>query len=350
MVECDGPSGNKEICDMYGHSSYPVIKLFRDGRAIHFNRPRMADVLAWFANQVSRPPVIGITSKEDVESFKNRGTFFALHLAKMDNKILEDWAETALDNIQEHSFAYVSSDAAVSKQFLPAPSANVIGEDLDPLPLKGPLNRQSMTEWVNFNQFKPVEDLSWNVEPAMRKSGYTTIVFAYNAAVHKEVQALEAFEAKAKNLRKEGKYLFAGLDISGKENKEFAEYQFPLLFDLGNIPGVTPKKALTPRIIAFEAKGTYWENPSFTDASQLSMESIADFLKDESNFHDGTYPSWMREKGKMALRYATGGVVGMVVTAAVVILFVALLYGFVACTNAVLSSDDEDETPDKKDK
>merc|ERR1711871_619678 len=142
LVECDGPSGNKEICDMYGHSSYPVIKLFRDGRAIHFNRPRMADVLAWFANQVSRPPVIGITSKEDVESFKNRGTFFALHLAKMDNKILEDWAETALDNIQEHSFAYVSSDAAVSKQFLPAPSANVIGEDLDPLPLKGPLNRQ----------------------------------------------------------------------------------------------------------------------------------------------------------------------------------------------------------------
>merc|ERR1712185_664804 len=107
-------------------------------------------------------------------------------------------------------------------------------------------------------------------------------------------KSLGEFEFKVKQLRKNGQFLFATVDVS----KEEAVKDMQTVFRL-----VDP--ALAPIIFAFDKEG-YWENPAMNDPSALTMESIGAFLSDIENRQDKGTPSWIREKKKVALRFATG--------------------------------------------
>lgn len=339
------------MCDMYGHSNYPVIKAFRDKHSYHYNRPRVAQTFAWWADQVTRPPVIGVSTQKDLDMFNKRGIFFAMTSKKESDSVLQDWSEVALQNIEEHNFVYVFPGSEAAKQFPPAPSVSVRGEGLEPLPHEGELTRQSMSEWVTINQFKPVTELNIYNLGSLRKAGFPVVAFMYDPKKWFQVKMLEQFQAKAKELRKaETKYLFVSVDVSNTDTRDFMEYTYPLFFRYTAIPVLSAKEAVTPGIFAFTGEGddlTYWEN-STLNPSMLSMDSIAALLADDWAQQDPSFPSKAKEKAKMVTRFAMGGTMSMFITIAGIVILLALLKGILSCSKALFSSDDDEDTQAKK--
>lgn len=342
VIQCDGADGHKELCDMYGHSTYPVIKAFRDGRSYHYNRPRVAQTFAWWATQVTRPPVIGLQSEKEVDAFKSRGNYFALSAYQTDTEIMKAWADVALDNIEEHNCVFVFPGSAAANKFAPAPSLSVNGEGMEGLPFEGKMNRQSMTEWVNFNQFKPVQELQIYNIGQLRSCGFPVVAFMYDPKQWFQVKMLEQFQAKAKELRKKRKYIFATVDLSNTDTRDQMEYSYPLFFQYTAVPLLSPKEAVTPRIFAFDGDDQYWENSTLTP-SMLSMDSIAALLADDWAHQDDSFPSKAKEKAKMVARFAQAGPMGMFITFAAVTILLAILKFVMTFLKAICSADDESE-------
>jgi len=353
LLECDGAAGNKDVCDMYGSTSYPIIRIFRDRRSYNFNRPRMAQTFAWWALQVTRPPVVQLSSSQDVALFEKRGLFFQLHAdVNKDQELVKTWAEVSLDNIEELNFVVVKPGSTAAKTLPPAPSVSAKGDGVEPLPLEGAMTRESLSEWVSFNQFKPVTELSYYTEGAMARAGFPVIAFLYDANNGKEVKAMEEFMVKAKELRKSRQYLFATVDLANSENRDFLEYSFPLLFEMNAMGPIFPKTAATPRIFAFQGKDlTYWESPSQPDPAVLSVESIAAFLADSWARQDNSYASGAKAKGKTVMRLASGSIAGLIFTIVATLVLSAFCYGCLSCLKAICASDDDaddSDTPVKK--
>lgn len=337
VFECDTPAEHKPVCDMYVGGNYPVIKTFRDRRSVHFNRPRMAQTFAWWAMHVSRPPIVEFPDAHlDGEAFDSpQSPLFVLHAdPSKDVELFSHWRDVALDNIEEHSFAFVRPGSKAAKKLPPTPSVTVRGQGLEPVPLDGPINRDSLSDWVNFNQFLPVAELSPYTFSALKSSGYVVVTLMYKG---EDSPALKQFEFKAKQFRQNRQFLFASVNVAKEDDADFIEHTFPIL---------STKFSTPPLIFAFQDDG-YWESPSMKDPAALSMESIGALLADADAFQDKSTASWIKEKRKISWRFASGSSVGMMVSVFIVLALLGLTkFCCIPAVKGIFSSDDE---PDKRD-
>jgi len=334
LVECDHTPEHQALCDVYTTSSYPLIRLFRDHRAVVFNSPRIAQNFAMFATQVSRPPIMEIS--DEISMLKSPQSYiFVLH-ANLNDAALQHWTDVALDNIAEHTLAFVRPGSKASTLLQAAPSVNVFGKGLEPLPFEGDFTRDALSQWVSFNQFAPVAQLTIYSESAFRKTGYVVITLLYHTD---DKSSFSQFEFKAKQLRKSGRFLFAAVDTADPDNLAMIDYKFPLLS--------SSAAAKTPLVFAFSGKETYWESPSMNDLSTLSMESIDALLTDPEALQDGSMLCWIKGKRKMVERFVTGSKEGKMFAVAVPIAVFALFKHFIVpCCRAVFADDDDSTKQD----
>lgn len=341
LIECDTPPEHKPVCDMHVGSNYPVIKTFRDRRSVHFNRPRMAQTFAWWALHVSRPPLVQVDDGEALQPREN--ILWLMHVdIEKDIDIFNHWKEVAIDNIEDHTFAFVRPGSKAGKMLPPPPSVAVVGLGLEPVEFEGSFTREALSEWVNFNQFAPVAELSPYTDSALRKSGFVVVALMYRSKDEKS-RALGEFEFKAKQMRAKRQFIFASIDVSQEENMDYMKREFQLVEIAFRM-----SPTFAPLIFAFEGKDIYWESPSMREPSELSMESIGAFLSDSEARQDKTSASWFKMKRKIVWRFANGSTTGMVVTSAIVLAVLAgMKFCCIPCVKGIFASDDEEE--DKKD-
>merc|ERR1719486_1001093 len=68
ILSCEGDEV-RSICDEQAGNSFPEIVLFRSKVAIHFERPRTAQVLTWWAHRMSRPVITRVETVEHMRTF-----------------------------------------------------------------------------------------------------------------------------------------------------------------------------------------------------------------------------------------------------------------------------------------
>jgi len=334
VIECDLIPEHKTLCEMYTGTNYPVTKLFRDQHAVHFNRPRMAQTYAWWATHVARRPVSELRDEDLVEVEKQRGPLFVLS-AKTDDAIsIENWREVALDYIEDYHFVYVKAGSQTAARLPPAPSVGVLGSGMEPLPFEGDLLYHDLAEWVNINQFEAVTDLEPYNGHTLKKSGLVVVTLVYNANTGAGLKT--QFDFIAKQLRLGRQFLFATIDVSKEEHGDYLEHVFPLL---------SPKTAPPPRVFAFSGDGTYWEDPSFTDPTTISKETIESLLANSEALQDGSNSALFKEKRKRVVRFAMSSNLGLAITLGVPL---AAVIGAWLCMKALCGGSDDD--PEKIEK
>jgi len=333
MLSC-AAKGTDEICDNHTGKSYPSLVIFRDRRALKFNRPRLASVITWWTFRVTRPAVLATKSRAFVDSTAEQEVVFLLHLRSesgSDAHLLRFWEHLALDYIEQYSFLYTVDDTPLGKSLGAVPSVHVLGPallGLQPLPLEGPLDRASLKAWVNYNQFPPVTAVSPWAFGEMRRSELTvvTLVHAGNAMARR---ARKEFEEKAVELRKNGKYLFSTLNSTDEDNAYFLSSTFPLL-----APSVNP----LPRIFAFSAAGgrlRHWEDPEFPSVDRLTIEAIEGLLSSPEAYHDESLASWVKERRKLVYRFASRSWTSLLLAVSIPSLSCLFIY---ACCQAVFQA------------
>jgi len=334
MLSCSEP-GAKDICDYHTGSSYPGIIVFRDQRAIRFNRPRMAQVITWWTVRVMMPAVAQVDSIQPYKAHAEHEVVFLIHVRPQDADILEAWKEIALDNLGVYTFFMALKGSDASKSLPAAPSIHVEGpKDMGLAPLPFSANRwdqESLEAWIQFNQFPPISELSFRTWYDIRKSSLTVIVLVHSGGPA-GTKAREAFEAKVRELRPLGSYLFAVLTYGDEESKELVNKDFPLLS-----PAVLP----LPRVFAASEDGgsvRYWEDPEMSNVTDLTIASIEALLGNSEALQDSSSGAWFKGKRKIYVRFASQSFITLTVAIVVPILVVAF---FALCCRAICSSDDE---------
>lgn len=333
----------KHICARYTTTSYPVLKLFRDQREVRFNRPRLAQTIAWWSTHVSRPTVLEITTSPAIDSYVQGGvTLFVLKAdLPKDSIIVHDWSEVAFNYLDEqYYFSRVRSSSEAANKFPAAPYVSVRGRGLEPLPLKGSMDLRSLAAWVNLNRFAPVEELDTRRTYDMMLSGLPTVMLVYDGNPA-SLQLKHDFAEKVKLLRPLGQHLFATLNSSAADHADYLAATFPL---------VSPKWSSLPRVFVMVGKDVYFENPSFNIAD-ISAASLDDLMASSEARQDSSAMGWLKGKRKITTRFASGSFSGFLT-----VLFVGLAVMVCPagccwmCVVALMESDEEEalEAKNKK--
>jgi len=306
-IECDANRDVEAICDKHvAKGSYPMIKMFRDHRAIAFNRPRLARTIAWWASHMGRNAVMEVAEKAHVESMNAVGPFFMLRIRNFSQeaKLQAAWKETALDFLEDCHFGIVRDESNLGQHFSKtlnrADRLVARGRGVDALPFEGKMNRKSLAFWVNFNRFSPITNLTPYTATNLEDAGLPVVTFVHDWGV-RTAPLLREFQAKVGELRPHKMYLFASVNASDEDTVSYMDYRFAL---------VAPKRAPPPRVFAFKGDA-YWE--SQMKPTDLSLESIAALLLDGAARQDSSWSSWFKGRWKLTTRYALSGPAGFVV-------------------------------------
>eukprot|EP00930_Biecheleria_cincta_P082388 TRINITY_DN72125_c0_g1_i1.p1 TRINITY_DN72125_c0_g1~~TRINITY_DN72125_c0_g1_i1.p1 ORF type:complete len:557 (+),score=87.35 TRINITY_DN72125_c0_g1_i1:77-1747(+) len=334
LIECNTDKEHEELCKAYTGTNYPVIKLFRNHRSMNFNRPRVAGTFAWWATYLSRAPIYGAATQEDLEAAQATagGQLFILHAhnIKHTDAILQ-WKDVALDNLEDFVFALVHAETQITTKLPSAPGVTVWGKGLQPVEFQGEMTHGRLAAWVKFNQFEPVVRVSYDTAHSLANCGLPVVclTFSSNSSSHSKVKP--QFEANAEQLRKQQRVVFATADIGSSDVGNFLSRTFPLVG-----PGVSQP----PHIFVFQGMDVYWESSALQDPKELSLAAIENLMADShAMIQRGTAFGWLKEKGKLYLRYASHSIFSLLFALAVPLVALACL-GF--CAREILSSD----TPD----
>uniref|UniRef100_A0A7S1PQW7 Thioredoxin domain-containing protein n=1 Tax=Alexandrium catenella TaxID=2925 RepID=A0A7S1PQW7_ALECA len=323
MLSC-AEQGVDEICQNYTGKSYPSIIAFRDKRALKYNRPRVASVITWWAFRVTRPAISLLEAREPLEAAKENEVTFLLHLrskSSPDTRLLQCWEQLALDYIEEYTLLFTFSGTPLGKTLGPAPTVRVYGPEsmgLKPLPVKDPLDEDTLRAWVKRNQFPPVVEVGpWTLS-GLKKSELrvVTLVYADDAEGRR---AAKGFEAKASELRRSSGHLFGSINSTDEDSEYFLSYKFPLLAS-----GAPP----LPRMFVFSGVGEevhFWEDPQFVSVEGLTSKAIEGLLNSREAFHDESYASWMKGKRKLLGRLARRSWTSLLTVVAVPLVALAAL-------------------------
>mmetsp|Transcript_119313 Transcript_119313/g.337513 ORF Transcript_119313/g.337513 Transcript_119313/m.337513 type:complete len:541 (-) Transcript_119313:26-1648(-) len=330
LIECDVPREHTTTCDPYTRASFPVIKIFRDGRELVFNRPRLAQTFAWWAARVSAPVAPTLAQAADVKAFiKSDFPSFALVAdTRKDAETVRNWKDVALGYLEEYAFVVVPPSSGASKVLqVQRPGVRVFGKGLEPLPLEGEMTRDNLAKWVSFNQFATVAKLDPYRATGLKRCGFVVVVLVFRGDSPNATSVVEGFAAKARKLRQGRQYLFATIDVAEDDNFLYLEHAFPLLA-ASNPP--------LPRVFALRGADTHWEDPAM-DVSHVSEESIKKLLANSEALQDGSTWSWVKEKRKLYMRYASSSQQGLVLSISAPLLALTLMF---KCIQALMSDDD----------
>lgn len=334
-LSCDQEGANS-ICQEHAGKSYPSLIVFRDQRAIRFKRPRLANVISWWTFRVTRPAVLMMHSRDEYDGYGAHELIFLLHVqSEKDTSTLRAWEQIALDYLDQYTFFYTVSGSPLANSLSHTPSVYVkapASMGLAPLPFNGPLERNSLRAWVNFNQFQPVIDLNPYTLGDVRRSGLTVVTLVHGPGASGK-RAISSFQKKVAELRPSGKYLFAAVNTSDEDNQQLLSHQFPLL---------SPTVSTLPRIFAFASEGEqmrYWEDPALPSIDALTDGDIDALLSDVEAMQDESASAWMKEKRKIYMRFALRSWTTLTLAVAIPCVAVFLCW---KCCQALCSSEMSD--------
>ncbi|CAE8586671.1 unnamed protein product [Polarella glacialis] len=321
-------AGGKEICDLHCGTSFPSIMVFRDGRAIKYNRPRVANVFAWWIYRVTRPAVMELSEKTDWDGVQQRGLAFLLRVPAKHSKvetelILGNWQQLALDSLDKLDFfvAFEGKELADSIGG-PVPSVHVGGPasyQLEPTAFEALEDEEVMKEWVQINQFEPVIALNpynWGDVVSTELAAITLL----HANDEEAAAALKVFQLKARELRTGRKYLFASLNVSDEESRMLISKKLPLF---------TPALLQGPQMFVFQegsdGKLVYWEDPKFNRVLDLSILEVESLMASEEAKQDQSWECWAKHIRKASVRLGSHSPRSLAVAVAVPALVLYLM-------------------------
>lgn len=343
LIECDSSEDAKKMCAKYITSSYPVLRLFRDQKEVRFNRPRLAQTIAWWSTHVSRPLITEIKTSPAIDSYAQGGVTLFILKADLpkDSAVVHEWSEVAFDYLDEHYyFSVVPSSSEAAQQFPAAPCVSVRGRGLEPLPLQGSIDLHALTAWVNLNRFPPIEELTPRRAYDFMMSGLPTVMLVYDASPDSS-QLKRDFAEKAKQVRPLGKHLFATLNSSAADHADYLAETFPL---------VSPKWSSSPRVFVMVGKDVYFENPSFSIAD-VSAASLDELMASSEARQDNSAMGWLHGKRKITTRLAFSSLSGFLTVLLVGLAVTVCPAGCCCmCVYALMDSDDFDSPAAKSKK
>eukprot|EP00931_Biecheleriopsis_adriatica_P048451 TRINITY_DN27990_c0_g1_i1.p1 TRINITY_DN27990_c0_g1~~TRINITY_DN27990_c0_g1_i1.p1 ORF type:complete len:538 (+),score=105.32 TRINITY_DN27990_c0_g1_i1:56-1669(+) len=296
VFECDANSEHKSVCKDYTESTYPLILLFRNQRAMRFNRPRTASVFSWWASSMSRVPYFRVFNKDDPAKMTERGSVFVLIADEAHHEEeIRSWKEVALDFMEEHTFALASPELQLQTASTSFPALMAQGSGLEPVNFRGDrMTHATMADWVNFNQFEAPVTVSYYTGHQLASSGLPIVCLSYSSESPNSNVKSE-FETKARKLRKHHRLVFATADVAQEEVQIWMKNTFPLLQREFSPP---------PRVFIFSGD-TYWET-HIDDAKELNADTIKEIMTtNKTIIQRGTAFGQASEKGKLYVRYAT---------------------------------------------
>lgn len=298
LIECDSGPRATEVCAKHTGTSFPVVKLFRNHRAVRFNRPRTSRVFAWWSTHAARSAITELESAEHIAQAGQQATAFLLKADFNEHKhIVEGWAEVALDFLEEYNH-YVVQPSTEAGRHLPgvAPSVIVKGSGLEPLPFYGEMDRETLRAWVNINRFPAVVKFAdWTIGDLLQ-CGLPVVAFAYNGSD----AGLQEFTEVARDLRTSQKYIFTAVNMSDADIRTYMGNKFPLV-------------TASPQVFLFSGENSYWEDPSLVDLKGLTHDRINSLMASAEAKHDGSWTSTFKARRKQVARLATGSFVGAVI-------------------------------------
>lgn len=325
-IECDTNDEVKEMCSRHTGTSFPKLKLFRDKRAITFNRPRVASTIAWWSTHASRHIVVQLTEDSHLKQYRESGySVFVLNTAT--NLALEKlWFELALDFVEDYRFALVRPSDKVAKKMPKAPGLAVFGEGLKPLPFDDEFDEEPMRAWIGYNRFPEVSELNWNNGYELATSSFPVVTLVYRQD-NATSSLLREFDAKAKEMRTNGGYLFARVNLSNKDSAELVEKKYPLVSWVIKTP---------PVIFIFQDE-IYWEDPTLTKVNDIDVARLSALMQSADARQDGSSLAFVKEKRKMLYRVASGSTTGFVT---IMSIFPMLFYCCFSCFRHLCASDE----------
>lgn len=340
LIQCDQDDETKKLCEPHVGTNFPMLKLFRDEHAIRFNRPRVAQTIAWWSTHVARPVPVGLRLSAQVDSYKKGGA--TLFLLKVDEKTEEDkllftaFKDIGFNYIEDYHFGIVEPASEAGKALnIPNPGVTVIGEKHEPLPFDGEMNEESLAAWINLNQFQPVTALSPFSSTSLSQSRLPVVCLIYQGT-DADRPVLQDFTSKAKELRKGGKYVFAVMNISSYEyNSEYLKQTFQL---------VSPDVSTYPRVFVFQTSDVYWEDASF-GPGDITLQSLEALMVDANRQDRSGTAAWAKSKLKYAYKIGTRSVKGFLFVLSIPLTSMAVLF---FCYRALCAPDDDEPEKEKK--
>lgn len=313
-----------------------MLKLFRDQRELSFTGERWAKTMAEWSVHVSRPVLLQVESKKDLEKYNELGPLFMMKdsVAK-ERPLVQAWLNLAFDYIEGCFFCVVPAGSEVAGTMPIGDSVSVYGKNIEPTLYEGRMSEKRLRKWVNFNQWQVVVDMTPEKAVKLMKSGLTIVTFAYKGRRGFKVEDVDQkYRDKATKIRETGRYIFASLDTAVRENGNFLSRVFPAVS--------------VPSIFVFNGNATlksellYWEDPTLQDADSLSAQAIEDLMANDWARHDNSNIAWAKGWGKWTFRFGTGTVIGFIIVVFVPLTLCCICF---FCVRELMTPDDPEEKP-----
>jgi thiol-disulfide isomerase/thioredoxin len=339
LIQCDSSPENMRQCEKHAGTAFPVLKLFRDKRAYQFNGPRWGKTMGEWSAHVSRPIVLQVSKKSEMNIYTEHGTLFMMKAEAAANQMfLHAWFELAYQYLEDFYFCVVPTDSELNKTFPAKQSVTVRGKGIEALPMKGKMDVDKMEQWVKLNRWPIVVDMTPEVAIKLVQGGRRVVAFAYKYRRGVKLDSQEegqVYRQKATELRRKHDLIFASMDCSVRDNSEF----------LGNLFSVISP----PTLFVFMGNGSlksevvYWEDPGL-QAADLSIESIEELINSSWARQDNTTGAWAKGWTKKVSRFGTGSFIGFIV----VILLPLAFSGLCCLCIKELMTSDEQQTEEQK--
>jgi len=341
-VQCDKVSrAITRLCDKHVGTHFPSLVVFREHRIYHFtNRPRTQAVFHFWINRVTRPFVMGVSSVNQVQRWKEPS--FILKAKPDDNDKIEMWAKLAAkqEYLEDYAFTFIDStgDLADDAEVLMwAPPA----AGLSPLPFTGDFDDEDayskLEAWVDTNRFPIIGSFGNSLELHKYQESKRKIVILVHGGGKSGKQSRDTFGAFAKAERPSCSYIFVTVDASEEKAQAMLEEVFPLL---------APALASYPQVFGMIGK-TYFEDPAL-NVNDLRVDALEALFADPEARQDTSWLDWAKAKKKIYMRFAKKNVANSILSVAMPILVLAIAYTIGKMVVESLSStDDESEKQEK---
>jgi thiol-disulfide isomerase/thioredoxin len=337
LIQCDKTPEMSTQCLKHAGTAFPVLKLFRDKRAFHFTGPRWAKTMAEWTAHLSRPSVLQVETKKEMDTYGEHGALFMMKMEiSMSHAFLQTWVDLAFDYLEDHYFSVVPQASEASKLMPPPPSVTVIGRGMEPLPFEGKLNPENLKQWVFLNRWPVVVDITAEVAVKLMNSKQRVVVYAYKYRRGVKLDSRDTtLRERASELRRNGDLIFASLDCAERENADFLSHFFPVV----HVPGMFAFYGN----MTLKSEVVYWEEASLAPAD-LSLQRIEDLLSSSWAEHGNSTTHWVKGWTKRSYRFATGSLIGVFL----VIFLPAVILGLCClCIREMMMPDEEDEANQK---
>lgn len=321
VIQCDESEENKAKCKKHAGPTFPTVKLFRDKRAMSFTGPKWGLSMVEWAVHMSRPFMLKIEKESDLQVFKEHATLFMIkaEFVSIGQTFLDTWITLAFDFFEDLSFSVVPTGSEVWNLMPKEQAVWAVGKNIQALPYEGGLDEKSLRAWVGFNRWQTVIDMTPDVAGKLRQTNHSVVAYAYKfkRGAKRNDADLNAFKEKAAELRSDGTYLFAAVDLSNRDNADYMSSTFPVV--------VVPGLFVFTGNPAFKSDITFWEDPEFTP-EELSLESLEDLIYSDWAKHDASAKSRAKGWGKNIYRFGSGSIIGFIL-----VIFLPLALSIVCC-------------------